>query len=112
MKFEIISSCTGGPLVYVGDGNGFTPGENFELIGMLSWGLGSCEDHSYPEVFARVSTVLDWIASTTFDSWSTCPRKALFNFVHHCECMPKGSSYFVWANKTLKVFNIYTFNIY
>lgn len=41
---------SGGPLVSSGDGDGVTPGSNYELIGVVSWGDG-CGD--YPGVYAR-----------------------------------------------------------
>ena len=64
---------SGGPLVSAGPGNGFTPGENFELIGVVSWGAG-CAKAGYPGVYSRVSSQLQWISSTTASDWRTCPR--------------------------------------
>ena len=32
---------SGGPLVTSGSGNGVTPGQNYELIGVTSWGKGN-----------------------------------------------------------------------
>ena len=70
---EIILMISGGPLVSYGEGDGFTPGQNYELIGVVSWGVG-CADPDYPGVYTRVSRQLGWIAGTTADGWSTCTR--------------------------------------
>jgi len=64
---------SGGPLVSSGDGDGVTAGQNYELIGVVSWGSG-CADADYPGVYARVTKELDWITSKTSSGWSTCPR--------------------------------------
>ena len=64
---------SGGPLVSAGTGDGFTPGQNFELLGVVSWGEG-CGNASYPGVYTRVSKQLEWIADTTAEGWSSCPR--------------------------------------
>ena len=64
---------SGGPLVCAGDGDGVTPGQNFELIGVVSWGVG-CAGADYPGVYARVSTQLAWIKNITSQHWSTCGR--------------------------------------
>ena len=37
---------SGGPLVTSGDGDGVTPGQNYELIGVVSWGYG-CANHRF-----------------------------------------------------------------
>ena len=33
---------SGGPLVTAGSGNGVTPGQNYVLIGVTSWGNSGC----------------------------------------------------------------------
>jgi len=64
---------SGGPLVSSGSGNGVTAGQNYELIGVVSWGSG-CAGANSPGVYARVSKQLDWIETTTATGSSTCPR--------------------------------------
>jgi len=72
---------SGGPLISSGDGDGVTEGQNYEIIGVNSFGLG-CARPGFPGVYARVSTVLDWIKETVFDTGSlTCPR-ILLNLKH------------------------------
>ena len=74
-KFTCSSiSDEGGPLVSSGSGDGVTAGQNYELIGVVSWGSG-CADANYPGVYARVTKQLAWLASTTTSGWSTCPRE-------------------------------------
>jgi len=64
---------SGGPLVTSSDGDGVTAGQNYELIGVVSWGRG-CAEPNFPGVYARVTTKLSWIAETTEGSFATCPR--------------------------------------
>lgn len=63
---------SGGPLVCSKSGDGVTPGQNYDLIGVVSWGK-SCALPKYPGVYARVSTVLAWIENNISGS-QTCPR--------------------------------------
>jgi len=56
---------SGGPLVVANP-------ELYELVGITSWGYGCAG--ADPGVYARVTSVLDWIASNTENSWNTCGR--------------------------------------
>lgn len=65
---------SGGPLVSKAAGSdGVTAGQNYELIGVVSWGRG-CALEDYPGVYARVTDQLSWISTTTSFDWKTCPR--------------------------------------
>lgn len=57
---------SGGPLVTSGSGDGVTAGQNYEQIGVVSWGLESW-------VYARVTKQLRWIHRNIKES-ETCPR--------------------------------------
>jgi trypsin len=69
---------SGGPLVSCGeDGNcGTTPGQNYDLIGVVSFGIG-CAEKDYPGVYARTTAALDWIYTTSgagMAPFQECPR--------------------------------------
>jgi len=65
---------SGGPMITKETGSsGTVPGQNYELIGVVSWGNG-CALKDYPGVYARVTTLMDWIQEKTVGSWMTCPR--------------------------------------
>merc|ERR1719347_2470074 len=71
-------ACTGdsgGPLVTAGPGNnGVEPGQNYELIGVVSGGEG-CAEWPWPGVYARVTDQLEWIKTiTNWNDTDTCPR--------------------------------------
>merc|ERR1712179_244076 len=65
---------SGGPLVSCGaDGNcGTTPGMNYELIGVVSFGIG-CAQADFPGVYARTTAALDWIYTNAMP-FETCSR--------------------------------------
>jgi len=65
---------SGGPLITSGGGDGTTPGQNYEHIGVVSWGIG-CALADYPGIYARTTTQLSWIDSITGSSFNTCPRE-------------------------------------
>jgi len=64
---------SGGPLVSSGTGDGVTAGQNYDLVGVVSWGAG-CADKDYPGVYARVTDQVAWIQSKSKYSQGTCPR--------------------------------------
>jgi len=64
---------SGGPLV-VTAGDGVTAGQNYDLVGVVSWGIG-CADAQHPGVYARVTAQLDWIKGVMNQSGETCPRQ-------------------------------------
>merc|ERR1712088_431569 len=65
---------SGGPLVACGmDGNcGTNPGQNYELIGVVSFGIG-CAEKDFPGVYARTTAALDWIYTNAMP-FETCYR--------------------------------------
>jgi len=64
---------SGGPLVTKEPGsNGEATAENYELIGVVSYGV-VCGRKDFPGVYARVTEIMDWITKTT-GSLNTCPR--------------------------------------
>ena len=60
---------TGGPLMTTGLTG---KGQTYELIGAVSWGNGPCTSKTFPGVYARISTMQDWIVKTTEKEWSSC----------------------------------------
>jgi len=63
---------SGGPLITREVDNNEGSEENYELIGVVSFGV-QCALARYPSVFARVSPVLDWIREKIAGS-GMCPR--------------------------------------
>jgi len=64
---------SGGPLVTKEPGSsGEVAGQNYEQIGVVSWGVG-CALKDYPGVYARVTKEIAWIKKVTV-SLNTCPR--------------------------------------
>lgn len=66
---------SGGPVVTKESGsNGVMPGQNYEQIGVVSFGTHHGCAKGVPGIKARVTQQLDWIRRTTEGSWMTCPR--------------------------------------
>lgn len=65
---------SGGPLVSCGEDSncGTTQGENYELIGLVSWGI-DCGHRDYPGVYARVTAARAWIDANA-PGMTLCPR--------------------------------------
>jgi len=63
---------SGGPLVTSKGGSGVTAGENYLLIGVVSWGYG-CAQAEAPGVYARVTSQLTWIQDFLSQSGRSCP---------------------------------------
>ena len=62
---------SGGPFVTSGWGNGVDPGQNYELIGVVSWNHDCGK--TKPDVYARVTVALNWIHEVTKNA-TYCPR--------------------------------------
>jgi len=59
---------SGGPLV----ANQQNYGQNYELIGVVSWGIG-CADANHPGVYARVTNQLSWVRTWMATDGAECP---------------------------------------
>ena len=68
-SINLIVSTLGGPLVSRG-----SPRENYELIGVTSFGGEGCSNKKFPLVFSRVSSQLKWISDTVGHGSKTCSR--------------------------------------
>ena len=70
---------SGGPLISKPAGHdGATAGQNYELIGVDSYGYGKCENTGFSGVtgFARVTEHLNWIQKTiSTTEFTSCQRK-------------------------------------
>jgi len=65
---------SGGPLVTKEPGSsGEVAGENYELIGVVSWGV-ACGRKAFPAVYARVTEFKTWLDMNLRGDFSTCPR--------------------------------------
>ena len=53
-----------GPLVYIDAYESTETEKTATVIGIASWSMG-CGDTEYPDVYARVADVLDWITKET-----------------------------------------------
>ena len=53
---------SGGPLVVQRDNK--ENKENYELVGVVSWGWG-CGQERFPDIYGRVTSVMDWISDIT-----------------------------------------------
>lgn len=63
---------SGGPLITASGGDGQTAGQNYELIGVVSYG-SVCGNPILPAVFARVTEAFNFIDSVA-GNLNTCPR--------------------------------------
>ena len=63
---------SGGPLVTAQGGDGVTAGQNYRLIGVVSWGVG-CALQDSPGVYSRVTSQLDWIQGFMTQTGQACP---------------------------------------
>jgi len=64
----------------IGDGDSGGPlivnvGGYYELVGVTSWSDGDCLVKDLPSVFARVTSVIDWIKEYIKDDWTSCTKK-------------------------------------
>lgn len=65
---------SGGPMVTKeAASDGVTGGQNYELIGVVSWGWG-CAGATQPGVYSRMTEQLGWVTEKAGSSWSTCAR--------------------------------------
>ncbi len=48
-----IKGDSGGPLITSKSGDGVTPGQNYQLIGVTSWRRNSCAEPGFPGVYSR-----------------------------------------------------------
>ena len=75
------SACRGdpgGPLMTTRrpEDDGVTPGQNYELIGLVSIGFKDCSIHKKSlDYFARVTFAVDWIKEKLTESNEPCPRQ-------------------------------------
>ena len=75
------SACRGdpgGPLMTTRrpEDDGVTPGQNYELIGLVSIGTRGCGIYKESsDYFARVTFALDWIKEKLTESDEPCPRQ-------------------------------------
>jgi len=68
---------SGGPLITKQpNSDGVTAGQNYELIGVVSYGTRECTDNGrYKEVYARVTKHMNWIEETIrLSGYIICPR--------------------------------------
>jgi len=96
---------SGGPLI-TSSGDGVTPGQNYELIGVVNFG-GWCGAYNWrkyeiPGVYARITSELDWIKRTTSDGHfckrknSACPVDYTF-FSHTNKCYKYYKRGMTWS---------------
>ena len=69
---EVRDRGLGGPLVTAQGGDGVTAGQNYRLIGVVSWGVG-CALQDSPGVYSRVTSQLDWIQGFMAQTGQACP---------------------------------------
>ena len=83
-SFLCVADVGGSPCIYDSGGplvtkpfrdDGVTPGQNYQQIGVLSFGDGTpCNSSGYG-VYARITTVLGWIKESVGIDHTNCPRE-------------------------------------
>lgn len=57
-------------------------GESFALLGVTSWGIRSCLEVGYPDVYTRMTSYLQWINETIETHDVESISDVLSRFIH------------------------------